>query len=629
MKLSWGWKWFPLSDDGGMDGSAITKIFKASEHHSASDLLAREVIQNSWDAATLLRKTSKNPKLDFSIEFRFISLSGRAKEKFLADAKLKDLQERVSLLPKSQASKNLIATAAELSTEAPLRLLFCIDNGGHGLYGHPSKRKASILYRALYQFGGTTKDVGDSSGGSFGFGKSAFVRGSRLRTVFAYSSFAALKDDSVTRRLVGFTWWESHTSDDEYYDGRAIFGDAKPAVNPKEELKVVPFEDTFADAVALNLNFPGRSAETLESYGTSLLLVEPTMTAEQLRESIERYWWPALTEVGLNFSVSITDEEGNKTPPRPRQNQFVRTFLPIYSLAVGEARAGDPKREQKFDISSQTSGELGSVAFRVLDGDSLEIVDQDSGESHSSLVALMRDPRMVIEYRNLGPRRIPFHGVFVANSNSDNLLRETENAEHNSWSQKESEDISFEATSVAHSVISGISRNAKKFMNDVSPPPSRENSSLAHFANLLGPFLKGTLIGPTPPPVSKAEPIEIRFLSGPSLSIYQGESIRTTARVTIQLSTEANQSEVAASVGVDFRILEDDGDSGSEWEYSLNLKSEDSNFEINENGGWDGILRRGIPMEFEFESDPYDMNWTGQLKILVDMVDSVKELVNG
>ena len=75
------WKWLETSEYGGQDGSVLTKLFKGKENLSAEELLAREVIQNSWDAALVLQDKYPHEHVHFEMVFRFASLTGEAKSR--------------------------------------------------------------------------------------------------------------------------------------------------------------------------------------------------------------------------------------------------------------------------------------------------------------------------------------------------------------------------------------------------------------------------------------------------------------------------------------------------------------------------------------------------------------------
>ena len=194
------WYWTELPKLGGASGGLAGKVFKGIDTLTASDLLAREVIQNSWDASRKLNHgKSRADKAPFKMEFQFLELSGKSKLEFLKVSGLAEIRKESLSMKKADAD---LAKESfdQIYSEEPLNLLICSDFGAHGLYGSIDLGSDSILFRAIYMFGDTGKGEEEGMGGSYGFGKSAFIRGSGIATVFAYTSFAPFGNDKVSRR---------------------------------------------------------------------------------------------------------------------------------------------------------------------------------------------------------------------------------------------------------------------------------------------------------------------------------------------------------------------------------------------------------------------------------------------
>lgn len=107
-------------------------------------------------------------------------------------------------------------------------------------------KEDSHLFKALYLVGGTNKSEEKmAQGAACGFGKSAFVRASRINSLIAHTCVKPQDVDPVTRRLVGWTWWASHKHQGEHFEGRAIFG-------VDDGNSTVPYNDTEADPPAVH-----------------------------------------------------------------------------------------------------------------------------------------------------------------------------------------------------------------------------------------------------------------------------------------------------------------------------------------------------------------------------------------
>ena len=246
------WVWVEVPPTGGADASTGAGIFK--NWGDTSELLAREVIQNSWDAAQGYRED--DPSHDFEVVFQFDDLDGDRKSQFVDGLDLRQLfEQRVHLRREESRARLEESALGRLDDDEPLSVLYISDYGAHGLYGAPALRRESHLYKALYTLGVTGKDdAGLTSGGSYGFGKGAFIRASRMGTVVAYSSFEprpeAPYEDATTRRLIGWTFWSGHEADGVERDGRAWFG----AVGSPGSAE--PYADDEADRVASLLGMP-------------------------------------------------------------------------------------------------------------------------------------------------------------------------------------------------------------------------------------------------------------------------------------------------------------------------------------------------------------------------------------
>ena len=72
------WDWIQQSPRGGIDASALSKLFRnRSDNMGPDDLLAREAIQNSADASKDYRKQG----VPFRLRFKFVEYQGKDAEK--------------------------------------------------------------------------------------------------------------------------------------------------------------------------------------------------------------------------------------------------------------------------------------------------------------------------------------------------------------------------------------------------------------------------------------------------------------------------------------------------------------------------------------------------------------------
>ena len=229
------WSW-PVVDATSFGASGdLAKVFRNEEVKApgffAADpiqpdaaLLAREAIQNAWDAARE-RRESQMPedRLSFEICFRFFDVGGDQADALIDRLGLDELEERAACV----GDPRQIGLAdsdcfAELSRGGDLRLLEVSESAGGGM-GGVWGTKQSKLWLAMCSTGITLASGG--RGGSFGYGKAGLIRASAIRTVIAYSCFNGLPEDNfVTRRLLGMTYWGPHEFNGKQHQGWAHFG---------------------------------------------------------------------------------------------------------------------------------------------------------------------------------------------------------------------------------------------------------------------------------------------------------------------------------------------------------------------------------------------------------------------
>ncbi len=594
------WHWIQTPDYGGHDGSSASKIFKGKDGLSAEDLLAREVIQNSWDAARVLQSTYPDLEIPFSLEFVFRTFEGKAKNAILKAAGLKQLENRLAAIPAGEAYVSDSALN-HLNDDEPLKLLYLVDRGSHGLFGDPLREKGnSHLFKALYYMGGTGKSaVGAAQGGSYGFGKSAFIRASRTNTVIAHSCFEERARDPVTRRLVGFTWWEGHEIGSDFYEGRAIFGDAKDG-------QTVPFIDDEADAMADSLGMPRRDLEVYEDMGTTFMLLDPVVDPGELCAAIEKFWWPALE--GNLMDIRVILPNGDELVPRPAKRPDLKPFIDSYRLALGQDPIVDATRQRvpssKWRAIREEGVTIGDLALVASDEDPQLLMEG------GPKVALVRTPRMVIEYKSFGGSNLPLFGTFIADDAADEWLRKTEPATHDIWDVKQSPDIDPKATKVAKAVLQRIRASVNEFAKDFAPPPVKEGRRLNLMADILSKFMRNK---PIVPP-SHPEPILIHFVDDEEMHMAEDGQVYVTAGIQIALAPGAPDASMEVVFQCDVRISEDEALGGTPWPVSISANTEELHFSRMANGSWKGILMGAQKSTFNIVSDPFDPSWTAVIR---------------
>lgn len=488
--------------------------------------------------------------------------------------------------------------------------------------GASESEQMSKLFLALCSIGDTDKR--DShSGGSYGYGKSGFIRGSKIQAVIAYSCFHPHPTEpQITRRLLGAIYWpKHHRSDDQgnrwTFPGVGRFG---------KELK--PLDNDEADEVARRLQLQVRSPHGNVSRGTTLLIVDPTVSPVHVAKAFERYWWPALVDRDLGFHIEVIDYDGAVVPLQYDDNADIRPFIDAYEVAV-TAQNVDRDDMRKSTIRKPRGSSRDEVGGRlVLTSEIPGWSFPDDQSYHRSLVALMRYPRMVVEYRKFQDKgSAPFvRGTFVASDEIDTYLRDTENKTHDTWiTQATVGDVDREAIQRAKYVLDSIREHVWDYKSELTPSTPDEPLEDLHFLDQLmrDLGLGGRGRGNPRPP---QRPRHLSISPGALLQRV-GPERRVTGTAIIAYNTdfpgyEALPTASAIVVTLACKWRGDDKGFGSEY-LPLEVKYVSlSDFIVDPNDGCPilkGTLHKGQDLKIDYESDCYTRDWTVQLEITAEL----------
>lgn len=576
---------------------------------SVEDLLIREVVQNSWDAANRFSEELRERRQTtppFRMRFRFVEIDGADRDAFVAATGLTELEERYREHPDKFNGLDG-AMFADLKWGRPLQLLFIEDYGTHGLFGPPSAKTKSHLFRALY-FAGSTTAGANTAGGSFGFGKSAFIRSSGIQTVIAHTCFEPRPElnDDVTERLIGFAWWSPHDSDGVAMEGRAMFGRG-----PESQ----PFEDDEARSLARVLGFRARAphSEGPEELGTSLLVLGPTVDPRRLRSAMEAHWWPAIIDDLMDLRV--VTKEGEELVPKPRSNGELKPFLRAYEIATGLVSITGKNEKYVSDEWRQKQGiPHGALGLVVEDQTPRSSRDNDEAGSErgsGAVVATMRNTRMVIEYKNYAIKHVPIRGVYVASDEESAYLRATEPVTHDAWSTQKSADIPIEATTLASTVSGRLRRAVNELAKQFEPDELPTTRSLKHFTDLMHRFT-GRRPGGEKGKAVAGEPIEMQYGSPPSMQAVGTNQVEVAAAIRVALGERAKDPVGVIAVGCDARISEDDGSLGDAVPVMITPESGHEAHVLGRGPSGEWIIRiaQGEKVVFSIRTAPFEADWT-------------------
>lgn len=602
------WEWIEVPRLGGPDGSVYKELF-ANQKYSSAELLAREVIQNSWDAALCHQHGDETP---FSVRFRFASLVGQKKATLVEELRLEEVAQRVKLTKEAEVGVRGQTTLNTLVNDDPIQVLYLEDYGAHGLFGDPeTEGRESRFRRALYDLGNSPKtgDGARSSGGSYGYGKSAFIQASRLNCVAVYSCFAKRETDEATRRAAASLYWKGHYVEGHEYTGRALLGEVTKTSSGSEEVN--PFVNVTADLFARRIGIEKRDPGIVDELGTTFCLIEPNLTPDALRRAVQKWWWPALQDELMD--IQIIDAEGNSHTPRPNQEPELRPFIQAYELTRDISSVSGDRQSAKKLPSSASGDPIGVLGLVAPEGDGLSEAALDSDlQSIPWLVATIRKQRMVIEYRRInGGRRQLIRGAFVADDAVDDLLRAAEPPLHDQWQVNTSRDVSTEDRTRIRDAVRAIkdelNTRVREFALQIEPRDSERKRPIQMMDDLIARLAAGRHVGPPPPPPGGTLPVQIKG----SQRLYAEDAgmVRSEFELKLQLQDAASKSVRKCLVELDFRW--DEGDRHSRDMVPMAVSaSKDADLSEVEPGVIEVRVYKDRPIEIKLKTDSYPDMWS-------------------
>jgi hypothetical protein len=632
------WRWETVNPGQSTTSGDIAKLFKNEAVKQPgvlgdgappvdATLLAREAIQNSWDAgtqlATELREAGREPP-KFRLRFVYHSYVGQSKADLAAALDLVALATRSSQLDRRKLGLADQDALLELDDPTkPLRVLQLIEQGTTGMDG-PWTGPASKLFLAMVSLGFTEK--AERAGGSYGYGKGGLIRGSRIRTVVAHTCFRERPDDpGVTRRALGMTYWGTHGDASEFTGFARLGADAADGL-------VEPLVNDAADQLANNLHISLRNPAEPRELGSTFLLVDPTVEPDDLRIAVERSWWPAIVDEDCDFDVWIDTEDGHRHIPRPKSNDVLRTFISGYELAL---TAPDDQLEASFrkdlgsyqPVESSEKRRLGAVGLTAdLASWSYAHGAETNGDGnidHQSLVALVRGPHMVVEYYPVGRHQPYVRGTFVADVDVDDLLRQTEPKAHDAWLDKQEEEgINPLAPKYAKELLRRLRAAVLEFRKQLKRPPLKaQDIRLPLLDDLFRNVLenRGTRKPPPPPPDPRVVGISLEQ----HVEAAGTDAIRIRARVGMHLTE--NHAADSATCRLAVRVaFDEDGHRGDDC--PVRVLTPPEGFDVDDHVDTKGTVLRGSLthdwITFDVVSDEYDPDWTAQLLVSGEPLDA-------
>jgi hypothetical protein len=621
-----------------LDGDApdVKGHFIADEPSSGATLLAREAIQNSWDAALEL-SNSTGEDAEMKMIFEFAALEGTEKKTALDLLSLDELKQQLAGMDERPEKAPETEDFKFLQNSEHLKVLRVIESGTTGMFGpwtwepgeegEPGFKKddPSKMMLALLSVGVPIHDKHAARGGAFGLGKAGLISASKTKTIIAYSCFREHPtEEGITRRLYGMTYWPFFRINGRSYKGFAHFG------SENIENVTTPFENKAADTAAKSLGLPIRDGSNPKDWGTSFFIIEPSVNPWDLNQAIERSWWPAQEQHQNNFLIKTIDYDGTEINMEPTVNQpelipYIRAYEILRKAEREDLKENVERfnRGPRIDLKSVKGGitEAGRIAL-VADPEGWSSPDATHILEHRSLVALIREPRMVTQYFDVGPGSVnQVRGAFLVESSFDRLIGKTEPPLHDDWIEKPAEEgVKGEAKKLAKSIKQFVKNQSSAFRSDLRPPRlETDDYHLPELARLVNSmFVKGRPKPTRPAPIVRIEPatVEDDFKTA-------GSTIYMTGGCTFSLNHDElakkpgllKNGELPVRIIIKCGIFEDGSSLKKESWVPLQITSSlppgfkkassSTEYELI----FDGPLID--PLEIEVKSNPYDQDFTG------------------
>lgn len=491
-----------VAASGSLIATGVMKVLGQPNMESLA-VLVREAIQNSWDA-----RLYAHGGVDFGIDGWTLS----AEQRRLLRTKV------ISAYP----DHSLPHLSKQLHATTPIHVLAVWDRGTLGL-GGPTRADVVIDTGEPNDFVDFLRNVGQPpekqmSGGTYGYGKAAFYRASRVHTIIVYTR--CKYQGKYETRFIAAALGDPYLAGNIRYTGRHWWGRNRRSV-------AEPVLDNEADALAEGLGIPIFS---VTETGTTILVLQPTFstqhqskrrsagdesdrTPEQavnmMAEQILLYFWPKMLtfdEEGPAISFHASWQSKSIHIPHPLDFDPLKGFVAaMYRLKGTAPHMPMPYKNYVGEIKSLRPAKLlGRLAIQQ---HTTELVPPfDTGNSGSAFqdlthhTALMRQPELIVKYLRGDP--LPsggwgYSGVFITDKEVDSVFASSEPPAHDDWVSKGlEEDWHRRYVNVAL-------REIESAMSEFAVPPkvSAASSSglapLAAFADKLGQSLLAAELGPS------------------------------------------------------------------------------------------------------------------------------------
>jgi hypothetical protein len=396
-------------------------------------LLAREAVQNSWDARIA----------EGNVLFGLAGweLTDKQQQWLLDTAFRKTPSDGLTLRDKLGSAK-------------PATVLAIYDRGTYGLTG-PTRADA-VGPKDHANFVNLLRNVGQPptafrGGGTYGFGKTALFLASQVRTIVVHSQVAVGR--KFEQRLMAASLGSQYTKKSvrgsaKRFTGRHWWGrmGARNVVDP------LIGREAYDAARALGLP-PFEKDET----GTTILIVMPDFDGRAPEDALRfigsailRSFWPKMVD-GVRSAPTMAFElswnHSKIAMPRPQDvpplDGFIKAFANLQAHRAGKKIPHPPA--SLHEVTSQKPikrlGTLSLVRFapspRLAQAGTSPDDDGGPFTGPSRHTALMRGPHFVVNYVEGPPvpyEHAEYAGVFIASDDAEEAFARSEPPTHDDWS---------------------------------------------------------------------------------------------------------------------------------------------------------------------------------------------------
>lgn len=425
----------PFGPDGNVHASSVTRTMKG-QSLDVWDMFTRESLQNSWDA----RDTSSHEDgVTFAIDYKNLT------------------PEQIETVT-HQVFGNDVEGLDELQCaldSGTLRLLTVSDSGTNGLRGPSVASAVTTNSDAPRDFDSFVRNIGRSDtkelkGGTYGFGKGVFFIVSRVSTILVYTRTVDEKSEPVNR-FIAMANSSDFQSGGTLYTGRHWWGVKEQGYSGNNITEYAePFIGEAADQLAHALGMDEYFTEE-RTTGTCIAVIEPDIDdvdegLANIAGSLTRWSWPHMVRLETNMDpidFRVRNDGANVTIPNPETDPALRYFIQAYKEALGTPKDLNNTWKSSFRARStriwaqrprKELGRLAVINTQQLIPNEETVLQQDIEHE----IALLRSPRMVVEYWN-GPRNIAgisYCGVFLADEEADPVFARSEPAAHHEWNHQ-------------------------------------------------------------------------------------------------------------------------------------------------------------------------------------------------